>query len=202
MATWIRRSFGSPGITQVPAGPHVRQLQGRHGGAVMLMIDVSGSMNGRPILEAVAGAREFVREAVGAHYHVGVMLWNTTVVAQATPALDGKAALDLLAPISSAAGGNALAGPLDQCHSILSNFAGDRVVALFGDGDLTPKAEVLAKVTVMKADNIRFVTRGLGVLAAQEFAEITDEKPETVEVESVAQLATGIASMAATLKRS
>jgi len=201
MATWIRKSFDSPGITQVPAGPHVRQLQGRHGGAVMLMIDVSGSMDGQPILEAVAGAKEFVREAVEAHYYVGVMLWNTTVVAQALPSLDGKAALDLLAKVTSAAGGNALDGPLYECHSVLNGFAGDRVVALFGDGDLTPKPQVLMKVAEMKADNIRFVTRGLGAFAAQEFAEITDEDTGTVKVESVAELATGIASMAASLKR-
>jgi hypothetical protein len=168
----------------------------------MLMIDVSGSMDGKPIIEAVAGAKEFVREAVEAHYYVGVMLWNTTVVAQALPTLDGQAALDLLAPVNSARGGNALDGPLYRCHSVLGNFTGDRVVALFGDGDLTPKPQVLAKVAEMKADNIRFVTRGLGAFAAQEFAEITDEDPQTVAVESVAQLATGIASMAASLKRS
>lgn len=168
----------------------------------MLMIDVSGSMHGQPILEAIAGAKEFVREAAEAHYYVGVLLWNTTVVAQALPTLDGKAALDLLAPVNSAGGGNALDGPLYQCHSILSNFTGDRVVALFGDGDLNPKPQVLVKVAEMRADNIRFVTRGLGAFAAQEFAEITDEDPQTVEVESVAQLATGIASMAASLTRS
>jgi uncharacterized protein with von Willebrand factor type A (vWA) domain len=202
MATWIRKSFQSSGLTQVPAGPHLRQLQGRRGGAVMLMIDVSGSMDGRPILEAVAGAREFVREAVEAHYHVGVMLWNTVVKEQALPTLDGQAALDLLAPVNSAWGGNALDGPLHECHSILGNFTGDRVLALFGDGDLSPKTEVLAKVAEMKADNIRFVTRGLGAYAAQEFAEITDEDPQSVGVESVAELATGIASMAASLKRS
>ena len=59
------------------AGPHLSSLQGRFGGTVMLCIDVSGSMDGQPILEAVRGAREFVTEAVAAHYKVGVMLWNT-----------------------------------------------------------------------------------------------------------------------------
>lgn len=201
MANWIRKSFDSMGITQVPPGPHLRKLQGRFGGAVMLMIDVSGSMHGEPILRAVAGAQQFVREAVEARYHVGVMLWNTNVVALARPTLDGETALQVLAPVNSAMGGNALDGPLFECHRILDEFTGDRVVALFGDGDLTPKTQVLHKVAVMKADNIRFVTRGLGTYAAQEFAEITDEDPESVAVESVEQLASGIASMAVSLKR-
>lgn len=190
------------GLTQVPPGPHISKLQGRFGGAVMLMIDVSGSMHGQPILQAVAGARAFVREAVEVRYHVGVMLWNTQVVALALPTLDGQAALQVLAPLNSAAGGNALDGPLFECHRVLNEFTGDRVVALFGDGDLTPKAQVLQKVAVMKADNVRFVTRGLGAYAAQEFAEITDEDPESVVVESVEKLASGIASMAVSLKRS
>ena len=43
----------------------------------MLCIDVSGSMDGKPILEAVRGAKKFVDEAVEARYKVGVMLWNT-----------------------------------------------------------------------------------------------------------------------------
>lgn len=201
MATWMRRTFESAGLTQVPHGPHIARLQGRFGGAVMLMIDVSGSMNGRPILEAVAGARDFVREAVDARYRVGVMLWNTSVTAEALPTADGKDAMALLEPVNYAHGGNALDGPLRRCHQILDRFTGDRVVALFGDGDLSPKYRVLEQVAVMKADHIRFVTRGLGATAAREFAEISDEAPGTVAVDTVEQLAAGIAGMAASLKR-
>jgi hypothetical protein len=201
MATWTRKIFSSVGLTQTPPGPHLRHLQGRFGGVVMLMIDVSGSMHGSPILRAVEGAIEFVREAVEANYFIGVMLWNTTVVAEALPTLDGEAALAVLRPVDFAYGGNALDGPLYQCHRVLDGFTGDRVVALFGDGDLTPKARVLQKVAEMKADNIRFVTRGLGVDAAREFSEITDEAPELVQVDSVNELARGIASMAAGLRR-
>ena len=167
----------------------------------MLMIDVSGSMDGQPILEAISGALAFVREAVEARYHVGVMLWNTGITVLAEPTLDGADALAVLSPVNRASGGNALDGPLSRCHAILGGFTGDRVVALFGDGDLTPKAQVLAKVAEMKRDNIRFVTRGLGAYAAREFAEITDEDPTSVAVEAVQDLAQGIASMAVSLKR-
>ena len=79
MASWIRRAFSAPGLTQIPAGPQLPALQGRFGGTVMLCIDVSGSMDGAPILEAVRGGRQFVAEAVAAHYKVGVMLWNHLV---------------------------------------------------------------------------------------------------------------------------
>ena len=50
--------FTAAGLTQIPPGPHLRTLQGRYGGGVvMLCIDVSGSMDGKPILEAVRGAK-------------------------------------------------------------------------------------------------------------------------------------------------
>jgi class 3 adenylate cyclase len=116
------------------------------------------------------------------------------------PGPDGEAALRLLAPVNRAWGGNDLLPPLEHCHQILDRFTGDRVVALFGDGDLTPKAQVLAKVAEMKAQNIRFVTRGLGPYAAREFGEITDEEPSTATIADVADLADGIADMATSLK--
>jgi uncharacterized protein with von Willebrand factor type A (vWA) domain len=200
MANWIRRSFGAAGLTQIPPGPHLAALQGRFGGTVMLCIDVSGSMDGTPILEAVRGAKEFVSDAVAAHYRVGVMLWNTNVVALAEPTADGIAAMRILDPVNHAAGGNDLIGPLERCHQVLDQFTGDRVAALFGDGDLTPRNRVLAKVAEMKSQNIRFVTRGLGEMAAREFGEISSEKASTATVSRVEDLAAGIAGMAASLK--
>jgi uncharacterized protein (DUF58 family) len=166
----------------------------------MLCIDVSGSMDGAPILEAVRGAQQFVAEAVAAHYKVGVMLWNDRVENVCEPTADGSAALALLAPVTRAQGENDLFVALNHCHQVLDRFTGDRVVALFGDGDLTPKTQVLVKVTQMKAENIRFVTRGLGPYAAREFGEISDEEPASASIDNVADLAEGIADMATSLK--
>jgi Mg-chelatase subunit ChlD len=204
MADWIRRSFSAPGLTQIPPARHLRALQERYGGGtVMLCIDVSGSMDGRPILEAVRGARTFVDEAVEARYRVGVLLWNSDVAALAEPTEDGKAARRLLDRTRNARGGTSLLRPLERCHQILDQFKGlgqDRVVAIFGDGDLGPRERVLAKVAQMKAEDIRFVTRGLGSTAAHEFAEVSDEEQPSVRVSGVDELAEGIAGMAASLK--
>lgn len=205
MADWIRRSFTAAGLTQIPPGPHLRKLQGRYGGGVvMLCIDVSGSMDGKPIREAVRGAGTFVTEAVEARYEVGVLLWNTGVVDLAEPDADGKAARRLLDRTKNAAGGTSLLEPLERCHRLLDQFtdAPDRVAAIFGDGDLGPRSQVLAKVALMKAEDIRFVTRGLGRQAAAAFGEISSEEPSSASIEDVAELADGIATMAASLKKS
>ena len=201
MATWIRRPFNAPGLTQIPPGPHVRAVQGRFGGTVMLCIDVSGSMSGTPLIEAVRGARQFVAEATAAQYKIGVILWDTGVAALANPAPDGRAATAVLDG-AHICGGTNLLPALAQCHQVLDGCTGDRVVAVFGDGDLGPdRAIVLDRVARMKGENIRFVTRGLGPYAAQEFGEISDEGPSTAAIDDVTDLADGIAGMAASLKR-
>lgn len=204
MADWIRRPFTSPGLTQIPTGQHLSALQNRFGGGtVILCIDVSGSMDGRPVLEAVRGAQAFVDDAVQARYRVGVLLWNTDVADVAEPTEDGKAARRLLDRTKSASGGNNLLRPLEKCHQILDQVKDrdqDRVVAIFGDGDISPRERVLAKVAQMKAENIRFVTRGLGHAAARELARVSSEDLPSVAVDGVDNLADGIAAMAASLK--
>jgi hypothetical protein len=194
MADWIRRSFTAPGLTQIPPGPHLSAIQDHYGGTVMLCIDVSGSMDGRPLKEAVRGAKEFVAEAVAAHYKVGVMLWSDRVDALAEPAAHDAAAMRLLSR-ASIGGGTNLLKPLETCHQVLGKFTGDRVVAIFGDGDLGPRSRVLAKVAVMKADDIRFVTRGLGRMAAQAFGEISSSEASDAMVQGVENLADGIRDM-------
>jgi Mg-chelatase subunit ChlD len=175
-------------------------VQERFGGTVMLCIDVSGSMTGAPLVQAVDGARQFVAEAVAAHYKIGVILWDHGVAAVAEPTSDGRAASGVLDAAWIRGGTNLLPG-LTHCHRVLDGFTGDRVVAIFGDGDLGPQRdEVLARVARMKAENIRFVTRGLGPHAAQVFGEISDEDPASATIADVSDLAAGIADMAGTLK--
>jgi Mg-chelatase subunit ChlD len=145
----------------------------------------------------------FVDEAVEARYRVGVLLWNSDVAALAEPTEDGNAARRLLGRTKNASGGTSLLRPLEKCHEILDRFKGegqDRVVAIFGDGDLGPRERVLAKVAQMRAEDIRFVTRGLGGVAAHEFAAVSGEEQLSVTVSGVDDLAAGIAAMATSLK--
>jgi hypothetical protein len=51
----------------------------------------------------------------------------------------------------------------------------------------------------MKAEDIRFVTRGLGAVAVREYARVSSEDSSQVEVRQVENLAAGIAGMAESL---
>jgi Mg-chelatase subunit ChlD len=212
VASWIRRSFESVGLTQIPTGDYLRAMQRRlGGGTALLLLDVSGSMQDpnlsvtpgtAPIYEAVIGARRFLDEAVEALYSVGVILWHLGVAAERLPTEDGGPAYELLDAGNFPRGGTDLLPALRRAHEILRPYQGDRVVAIFGDGALGNQAALaLRKVDEMKAENIRFTTRGLGPVAAEAFAAISDEAPERTRVDSVHDLADGIASMATLLRK-
>lgn len=212
MANWTRRSFESVGLTQIPTGRYLETMQRRlGGGTAMLLLDVSGSMQDpnlsitpgiAPIHEAVIGARRFVDEAVEALYSVGIILWHLSVAAERLPTEDGQPAYQLLDQGNFPCGGTDLYPALCRAHEILGPYSGDRVVAIFGDGALGNQATLaLRKVEEMKHENIRFTTRGLGSVAAEAFASISDEAPEKTRVDSVHDLADGIASMATVLRK-
>ena len=174
MADWIRRSFTSAGLTQIPPGPHLRALQDRFGGTVMLCIDVSGSMDGRPILEAVRGAREFVaRGRRGALQGRASCSGTPDVVALAEPTAEGKAAMATARPDEERRRRHQPAPPARALPSDPGPVQGRATIGWSrssATATSAPRELVLAKVAQMKAENIRFVTRGLGAVAAREFA--------------------------------
>ena len=112
MADWDSTPVSAkiPGLTQSPPGPYLRAIQNHYGGTVVLCIDVSGSMTGRPLKEAIRGAGTFIEEALAAHYQVGLMLWTDRIEALVEPTADGGQAKRLLSR-ARAGGGNDLSGP-------------------------------------------------------------------------------------------
>ena len=82
----------------------------------------------------------------------------------------------------------------------MATDAGDRVLAIFGDGDLGNRQAAETKAAELIADDIRILTCGLGDGSAQELASISTEKaaPRTATSET---LADSIASMAQGLIR-
>jgi hypothetical protein len=62
-ANWVRRNYDAVGVTQSPPGKHLSALQEAYVGKALLCIDLSGWTVSR-LGEAVAGARQFVTEAI------------------------------------------------------------------------------------------------------------------------------------------
>lgn len=199
-AGWTRKAFNSDGVTEFPVGPLFERLQGRFSGAVVLALDVSGSMQGDRIAKAVDGCGRFIDEALEAGYQVGLILWHHDVEGYAQPASKPRAAHRLLAK-AVAAGGNDAVPFLTLAHrQLMAIDVGDRVVAIFGDGDLGNRATAEAKAAELISDNIRILTCGLGEGSAEELGSISTEDipPRTASTEN---LADSIAAMAKGLIR-
>lgn len=201
-ASWVRRSYEGVGVTQYPPGPHLDAVQEQVQGAALLCIDVSGSMTGDPLDAARRGARQFLAEAREAHYRVGLVLWHhgidTTVPLGSRPA-QGAAALAK----AKARGGTNLVDTLRYAISVLVPLAGDRVVCVFGDGDVGDAKTCAELVREARSHGIRFVVRGLGEDSSALLAEVLTpgEAQADQTVRDAGQIERGIASMVRHLRR-
>lgn len=202
MASWVRGEFGGVGLTQSPPGPHLAALQARHGGTVLLCLDVSGSMSGEPLRQAVSGGELFLTEAFGAHYRCGLVLWSDVVNSYLPP--DSTQDV-LVAALRSARvmGGTNLLPTLRACRDVLGPLTGDRVVCVFSDGGIGRVEETRALAAELCAMGIRIIVRGLGSGVADSLAVLacpgrSDDRQVIVDV---GDISAGIASMAVGLTR-
>jgi len=199
--TWTRRSFDAPGLTQYPTGRHLEAVQARFGGAVVLCLDVSGSMSGAPLSQAVAGCRRFVDEALKAVYEVAVLFWDNRVDGHTALTRDGAELHRFLGGARSGGGTNVVPA-LEAAHRLLADRRGDRVVAIFGDGDLGDAAGARVKSDVMRGENVRIITCGLGLASAESLdvisTEATGAGPRVADATAIAD---SIAGMAGGLRR-
>ena len=200
MGSWIRARFDGIGLTQSPPGPHLKALQARFGGTVLLCIDVSGSMSGEPLRQAVAGGQRFLAEAHGAHYRCGLVLWSDTVNVFLDPDTPPEQVTARLAA-ARICGGTDIVATLRLGLRVLGPTAGDRVLCVFGDGDLGDRKTAIALARELCAMGIRIIVRGLGPGATEALSALTcpGERDDRQLIENVDGIAAGIASMAAGL---
>jgi Mg-chelatase subunit ChlD len=199
--SWVRKTFDGAGLTQYPPGPHLDAVAAHYSGTALLCIDVSLSMEGRPLTEARRGGRAFLDEARAAGYRVGLVLWNARVVS----AVDPPASRVLTAAAlhgARAGGGTDLQDTLRYAIATLTPLPGDRVVCVFGDGDVGNWSAVSALAAQARAHGIRIVVRGLGEQATSSLSSALtpDERGADQLVSDVGRLSDGIASMARGLR--
>ncbi|KUF06679.1 hypothetical protein AUL38_11675 [Leucobacter sp. G161] len=180
MTTWMKKVIEAEGVTEFAPGPHLKKLEERFGGsgAVMLLLDVSGSMSGN-MRAAITGALGFVEEATGGGYLVGAALWHTRVEDYVAPAPDATAVRQLLEG-ASPMGGTNISSALELAGDLLMKIdVTDRVVAVFGDGDLGDEDAARAEAHRLTRHGIRIITLGLGSASAAALSVISTESLPT-----------------------
>lgn len=194
VAGWMKKTYDAVGVTEWPPGPELGRLSRRFatGGAVVLLIDVSSSMEGAAIASARKGGADFVREALDGDYEIAVVLWNHDVAGATEISENPKRALQLVSR-ARAFGGTQIEAAISRARQMLLQWrreypSGDAVIAIFGDGDLgisDSKAARLARD--LHKDRIRVLTLGLGEQSARDLAAISTAPLEELEDEESAQ---------------
>lgn len=204
MANWMKKVYNAEGVTEYPAGPNLRHLIDKFGGsgAVVLCIDVSGSMGGDRLGEAKKGGTGFINDAAGGGYQVGLILWNHTI-ADFIPPTAGVANVQRKLDAAVASGATELAPALKLAHSMLMAVdVTDRVCVVFTDGSLMDQDEAERAASLLKADGIRILTMGLGNTAADGLAGIANDDTPTTTTTSAETLAGDMQRMATGLAAS
>lgn len=192
MATWMKKIITAEGVTEYQPGSHLAKLSERFGGsgAVMLLLDVSGSMSlsadskarastssdASRLTLSVEGCSGFIDEAVSGGYEVGLILWNHEIVGLQAPTKEGVEARELL-KAAQATGGSQLSPALERAGEVLNNLdVSDRVIAVFTDGQLgSDEANARRISAALAAKDIRILTLGLGQESAKSLASISTE---------------------------
>lgn len=194
----MKKLISAEGVTEYPPGPQLAALTARfdRSGAVMLLLDVSGSMAGEPLRMAVLGCEGFLNEAVAGGYQVGLILWSTDVVGFEAPTADGIPARALLRR-ARVQGGTDIVSSLDRAGAcLLALDVFDRVIAVFGDGDLGNAAQAKARAKVLAKSGVRILTLGLGAASAAALNAISTEQhgaPRSTTSEKMADDIRGLA---------
>ncbi|OXM47045.1 vWA domain-containing protein [Amycolatopsis alba] len=197
MSGWVRKRFEGAGLTQSPPGPHFGILQAKYRGTVLLCIDVSGSMRGSPLRQAVDGGIAFLDEAFDAKYDCGLVLWNHDVEAYVRPG-SSRAELTNRLEAAVSTGGNNLLPTLRIAKEDLAPLTGDRVLCVFGDGDVGKRGPAVGAARELCALGVRIVVRGLGHGATKALSALVcpGQQDEDRLIEDVRSISAGIASMA------
>lgn len=197
---WIKRAFDAAGVTQHPVGPHLAAVQALFGGNVILCLDVSGSMSGARLRQAVKGCDLFITEAIDAGYAVGGVLWHHDVLAHTEELSRDDRATRRLFASARAGGGNDILPTLALSEKMFEGKTGDLVVAIFGDGDLGSAPAAFAESRRLLEKGIRVLTCGLGDASAAQLGAISSEDaaPRVAQADDIAG---AIARMAGGLKR-
>lgn len=197
MSSWVRRNFDGIGLTQSPPGRYLEVIQRQYGGTVLLCIDVSNSMSGEPLRQAIRGGEKFLNETADAHYQSGLILWNHTVASYVEPDAPLKKVLSTLRHARSSGLGTDLVPTLRAAKKLFARLDGDRVLCVFGDGDgCGRKAVSLARD--LCAMGVRIVVRGLGRGATAALSRLLcpgAAKENSRVIKDVKSIESGIAGM-------
>jgi Mg-chelatase subunit ChlD len=134
------------------------------GATTMLVLDRSGSMSGPSIVEALAGARKFDRDAVAGGQALGLIVFASEATLVAEPSRKGIAAhLEAV----HCDGGTNMAAAISLATSHLEGVRGKRTMVIATDGHPSDPKAAIEAAHAAKRLGIRIITIGTSAADAE-----------------------------------
>jgi len=149
--SWLKRVEGITGKRLAPAPPAL--------GVVYLLLDVSVSMKGKKLADAIEGAIGFAEDAMKKNYAVGIIRFSENSEVVWNPSRDPL-------PLATAArrleidAGTLINPPLLIAHKKLASVPLKRAAVLFTDGQAQDQTDAVSTAETLKKDGIDIITIG------------------------------------------
>lgn len=128
-------------------------------GVVELLLDVSGSMEGRKLQDAIEGAIGFAKEALLKGYSVGVIRFSGTASNVCEPSQNIEEITRILRQLE-AEDETKIAPALSKAYERLKGLSFRKAVVLFTDGQTDDETEALKRAAALKTLPADIITIG------------------------------------------
>lgn len=187
--SWLQKVEQVTGKRLSPATPAL--------GVVYLLLDVSVSMEGKKLSDAIEGAVGFAEDAVKKGYAVGVIRFSerTESVFKASRDVAALATAVRRLTIDS---GTLISPPLLLAHEKLASVRLKRVAVLFTDGEAQDQSDALRAADRLKKDGIDIIAIGTED-ADSEFLRLIASRRDLAVATTTRQIASAIRKSAGLL---
>lgn len=120
---------------------------------VVLVLDVSGSMNGEPIAETRTAAEEFIDTVLAEDASAGIVVYDSTSMRVADFSSNETLLKNAVNAINTGGNTNMYAGLSDAYDMLLSSSAKKRIIVLMSDGE--PNEGLVGDSLIEYADEIK-----------------------------------------------
>lgn len=154
----------------------------------MLLLDTSGSMYGKPLLEAKKACNALLEEMINFDIHrMGLITFESTAYKLSGLSKDKEELKSYVSDIS-ASGGTNMVSALQFAYDELNKSKNEKVVIMVTDGDPNSISDTLSYAKILKSSNIRIIAIGVGSGINTSFLERLSDKNDAYKLNNMSEL--------------
>jgi len=183
-------------VTSYPPGRYFSEVSDLYTGKLLMVVDVSGSMEGERMSAAIGGSGELLSQALTDSYAVGLVAFSGSASLELDLTTELRAVERALSRLRIRWSGTDMSEGIKLAHRVLRTRRGERVMAIFSDGE-TDRPTAIAAALAARADGIRIIAALGGDADPSFMRQVTGDDDEPLQVVPDSQVQAEIAGLAA-----